>query len=46
MLDIIYVASTIAFFGAMLAYVRLCDVLGRRGVEARNESSRSEAQHT
>jgi hypothetical protein len=28
--DILYLASTIAFFGAMLAYVRGCERLGRR----------------
>ena len=30
MLDILYIALTLAFFGLMLAYVRGCDSLGRR----------------
>lgn len=29
MLDIIYIAVTLAFFGLMLAYVRGCERLGR-----------------
>jgi hypothetical protein len=29
-IDILYLASTLVFFGAMLAYVRACDRLGRR----------------
>lgn len=28
MLDIIYIAATLAFFGLMLAYVRGCERLG------------------
>ena len=30
MLDILYIALTLVFFGLMLAYVHGCDVLGRR----------------
>jgi hypothetical protein len=30
MLDIAYVALTVAFFALMLVYVRGCDALGRR----------------
>ncbi len=29
MIDLIYVAATIAFFGLMLLYVRACERLGR-----------------
>ena len=29
MIDIIYIAVTLAFFGLMLAYVRGCERLGR-----------------
>jgi hypothetical protein len=29
MMDLIYVVGTIAFFGAMLAYLRACEALGR-----------------
>jgi hypothetical protein len=28
--DVLYLAGTVAFFAAMLAYVRACDRLGRR----------------
>jgi hypothetical protein len=31
MLDFLYVAGTIAFFAAMLLYVRACQRLGRAG---------------
>jgi hypothetical protein len=30
MLDLLYLAGTLAFFAAMLAYVRGCERLGRR----------------
>jgi hypothetical protein len=30
MLDFLYVAGTIAFFGLMIAYVRACESLGAR----------------
>jgi len=30
MLDVFYIALTLVFFGLMLAYVRGCEVLGRR----------------
>jgi hypothetical protein len=30
MLDLIYVAGTVLFFAAMLAYVRGCERIGRR----------------
>lgn len=33
MLDIVYIAATLAFFGLMLAYVHGCEVLGRRSDE-------------
>ena len=29
MMDLLYVAGTVAFFGSMLAYVRACQALGR-----------------
>jgi hypothetical protein len=29
MLDLVYLAATVAFFAAMLAYVRGCEKLGR-----------------
>jgi len=38
MLDIVYVAVTLAFFGLMIAYVRGCERLGR---EAAGEEERS-----
>jgi hypothetical protein len=31
MIDLAYVVGTVAFFAAMLAYVRGCAALGRRG---------------
>jgi len=31
MLDLVYVLGTVAFFIAMLGYVRGCQALGRRG---------------
>jgi len=37
MLDIVYIALTLAFFGLMLAYVRGCKRLGR---EATHEEDR------
>ena len=37
MLDIVYIAITLAFFGLMLAYVRGCERLGR---EAGHEEER------
>jgi len=33
MLDIVYIAVTLAFFGLMIAYVRGCERLGRNGGE-------------
>ena len=30
MIDVLYLAGSIAFFGVMLAYVRGCERLGRR----------------
>jgi len=38
MLDIVYMAVTLAFFGLMLVYVRGCEHLGR---EAKGEEERS-----
>jgi hypothetical protein len=38
MLDIVYIAVTLAFFGLMIAYVRGCERLGR---EATGEQERS-----
>ncbi len=38
MLDIVYIAVTLAFFGLMLAYVRGCEHLGR---EKTGEEERS-----
>jgi hypothetical protein len=34
MLDLAYVLGTVAFFGAMLAYVRGCERLGRAAPDA------------
>lgn len=34
MLDVIYLLATLGFFGAMLAYVRGCQALGREAGEA------------
>jgi hypothetical protein len=31
LIDLSYLAGTVAFFAAMLAYVRGCERLGRRG---------------
>lgn len=39
MLDIVYVLATVAFFAAMLAYVRGCEALGR------DQSVAAEAPH-
>lgn len=33
MLDLIYIALTVGFFGLMLAYVRACGRLGERTAE-------------
>jgi hypothetical protein len=38
-LDIVYLLATLGFFGAMLAYVRGCELLGR------DESLAAEASH-
>lgn len=38
MLDFVYIAATLAFFGLMLAYVRGCE---RLGSEAKGEGERS-----
>jgi hypothetical protein len=38
MLDVVYIAVTLAFFGLMIAYVRGCERLGR---EATGEEERS-----
>ena len=38
MLDIVYIAVTVAFFGLMIAYVRGCERLGR---DATGEQDRS-----
>lgn len=32
--DFLYLAGTVTFFAAMLAYVRACERLGRRGDRA------------
>lgn len=37
MIDFIYLAVTVAFFGLMVAYVRACAVLGRRDQSAERE---------
>ncbi len=37
MLDLLYVLGTVAFFAAMLAYVRGCETLGRE-TEAERQS--------
>ncbi|MFL5385226.1 MAG: hypothetical protein ACJ8GN_22130 [Longimicrobiaceae bacterium] len=39
MLDLIYLLATVAFFAAMLAYVRGCEALGR------DETVAAEAPH-
>jgi hypothetical protein len=31
MIDLVYVAATIAFFALMIGYVRVCAALGRSG---------------
>jgi hypothetical protein len=31
MIDLLYIAGTLAFFALMLGYVAACDTLGRRG---------------
>jgi hypothetical protein len=36
MLDMLYIALTLAFFGLMLGYVRACDALGRRPSDERS----------
>ena len=41
MLDLFYLAGTIAFFGLMLAYVSFCDRLGRSDA---NDASKPEAR--
>ena len=38
MLDLLYIAITIAFFAIMLAYVRGCKVLGREPVHEDDRS--------
>jgi hypothetical protein len=38
MLDVIYVLATVAFFAAMLAYVRGCEKLGRDDTPAAGAS--------
>lgn len=38
MLDLLYIAITVAFFAIMLGYIRGCEVLGR---EAVHEDDRS-----
>lgn len=38
MLDAIYIAITIAFFGLMLAYVRACEALGREHADGEHRS--------
>jgi hypothetical protein len=35
MLDLLYLTLTLAFFAAMLAYLRACERLGRRGEGSR-----------
>ena len=30
MIDLLYIAGTVAFFGVMIGYVAACDALGRR----------------
>jgi hypothetical protein len=37
MLDVLYVAGSVAFFAVMLAYVRGCQALGRGTVEGDRE---------
>jgi hypothetical protein len=41
MIDIVYLASTLAFFALMLAYVALCESLGRSAdaTDTRGESA-------
>jgi hypothetical protein len=34
MLDLLYILATLAFFAAMLAYVRGCELLGRDAPDA------------
>jgi hypothetical protein len=37
MIDAIYIVTTVVFFGLMLAYLRGCERLGRRGAETAGE---------
>jgi hypothetical protein len=47
MLDLIYIAGTAAFFALMLAYVHVCNRLGRTAtVERGHDTSRSEASQS
>lgn len=41
MLDLLYLAGTIAFFGLMLGYVSFCDRLGRSDA---NDATKPEAR--
>lgn len=38
MLDVLYIAITIVFFGLMLAYVRACELLGHEQGEGEDRS--------
>jgi hypothetical protein len=40
MIDLLYLAVTVLFFGAMLAYVRGCSVLGREENPDRGKDER------
>jgi hypothetical protein len=37
MADVLYLAGTVLFFGAMLGYVRACEALGKGTAEADKE---------
>ena len=39
MIDLLYLAITGAYFALMLAFVRVCERLGRRAVERLEESA-------
>ena len=45
MLDVIYIAATIAFFGLMLAFVRGLEILGRDASDRRSKERSRERRY-
>jgi hypothetical protein len=41
-IDVVYVAVTVVFFAAMIAYVRACEHLGRLPSDERNSDGESQ----